>query len=96
MLKEKFAQFGAVYDAFVVKNKFTGDTKGIFYTRNICYFIIIIFYFISFPFHIFLFTKLNLLKDMDLLSSSLWMMFILAWMLKSYPVLRIMFLTKCM
>lgn len=28
LLKEKFAPYGTVVDAFVVKNKFTGDTKG--------------------------------------------------------------------
>jgi RNA recognition motif-containing protein len=28
MLKEKFKAFGNVVEAFVVKNKYTGDTKG--------------------------------------------------------------------
>lgn len=30
MLKEKFKDFGNVVEAFVVKNKYTGDTKGSF------------------------------------------------------------------
>lgn len=29
LLKDKFREFGNVQEAFVVKNKFTGETKGI-------------------------------------------------------------------
>ena len=31
VLKDKFKDFGTVVDAFVVKNKYTGDTKGFSY-----------------------------------------------------------------
>jgi RNA recognition motif-containing protein len=37
MLREKFKDFGNVVEAFVVKNKYTGDTKGFNFISLLCY-----------------------------------------------------------